>query len=160
MSFILSAQRDEDCASSFRRYREYVTNSESTFPGGAFSLASSDWYFDPREHRCPHDAWLESVLISEPATGGRNEQRVTTIRARLLSAYHDGFIEFSYPHVFRYSLDSPSSPRGLGDWRYDEFRVSPAGRLIHEIEWSGFPGGEGSRWIIEASDVEFCWTDK
>jgi hypothetical protein len=74
-----------------------------------------------------------------------------------LGAYHDGFIELFYPRVLRYSLCSPSSVRGLGDWRYDEFRVAPDGHLIHEIEWAGFSRGEGSRWIIEASDLEFQW---
>ncbi|MBI3555166.1 MAG: mechanosensitive ion channel, partial [Deltaproteobacteria bacterium] len=83
----------------------------------------------------------------------RMELRVTAIRVRLLGAYHDGFIELFYSRVIRYSLSSPSSVRGLGDWLYDEFRVAPGGHLIHEIEWAGFPRDEGSRWIIEASDV-------
>jgi hypothetical protein len=30
--------------------------------------------------------------------------------------------------------------------------------MIHEVEWAGLPSGEGSRWIIEASDVIFRWT--
>jgi hypothetical protein len=160
MSFILSAQRDEDCGTVFDRYRSYVAASRQSFPSGAYALASSDWYFDFQDHRCPHDAWLESITFSEPATGERSEHRVTTIRVRLLGAYHDGFVEFVYPRVFRYSMSSPSSVRGLGNWRYDEFRVSPSGHLIHEIEWAGFSREESSRWIIEASDVEFQWIPK
>lgn len=53
--------------------------------------------------------------------------------------------------------NSPSSARGLGDWLYDEFRVAPGGFLVHEIEWQGFAPDEGSRWIIEAADIEFHW---
>jgi hypothetical protein len=78
----------------------------------------------------------------------------------LLGAYHDGFIELTYPRVFRYSLVACSSGRGLGDWLYDEFRVASGGHLVHEIEWAGFSDQEGSRWIIEASDVEFQWLPK
>jgi hypothetical protein len=156
MAFILSAQR-ETVVGAFEQYRAYLASKAATCPRSAYALATSDWYFDPRDHRCPHDAWLESITITEPATGKRSEQRGTTIRIRLLGAYHDGFIELSYARVIRYSLTSPSSERGLGDWRYDEFRVAPGGHLIHEIEWAGFPREEGSRWTIESADIEFQW---
>ena len=59
---------------------------------------------------------------------------------RLLASYHDGFIEFFYPEVFTCRFESPSCAGGLGDWLYDEFRLSPNGQLIHEVEWRGFPG--------------------
>lgn len=142
---------------AFEQYRAYLASNAASFPKGAHRLATSEWYFDPRDHRCPHDAWLENITIAEPATGERSDQRATTIRVRLSGAYHDGFIEFFYSRVIRYSLSSPSSVRGLGDWLYDEFRVAPSGHMIHEIEWAGFPRDEGSRWIIEAADVEFQW---
>ncbi|HEX7860126.1 MAG TPA: hypothetical protein VF773_07375 [Verrucomicrobiae bacterium] len=158
MSFILSAQREpQTITKAFELYRAYLASNATRFPIGAHALATSPWYFDPSDHRCPHDAWLESITITEPARGERNEHRVTAIRIRLLGAYHDGYIELFYSQVIRYSLSSPSSLRGLGDWLYDEFRVAPGGHLIHEIEWAGFPGYEGSRWIIEASDIEFRW---
>jgi len=160
MPFILSAQRNAECSVAFQRYREYVAASRQHFPPKAYALASSDWYFDPREHRCPHDAWLESATIFEPATGERAELRTTAIRVRLLGAYHDGFIEFLYPSVFTHSLSSPSCAHGLGDWLYDEFRVSPSGHLIHEIEWAGTSRSSPAHWIIEASDVEFQWIAK
>lgn len=145
---------------AFESYRDYVVSHSAQFPPGALVLASSDWYFDPRDHRCPHDAWLEDMTISEPATGDRNEQRATEIRVRLLGAYHDGFIELRYSGVISYSLSSVSAVRGIGDWRYDEFRLHSNGHLVHEIEWAGFPGEDGSRWLIEASDVEFKWNPK
>lgn len=160
MAFILLAERDADCVGAFRRYRDYLSRSKSSFPHRAFELACSDWYFDSSDHRCPHDAWLESMVISEPATGSRQEVRHTSIRIRLLGAYHDGFIEFVYPQVFNYQVGSPSCERGLGDWRYDEFRVESDRRVIHEIEWAGFGARLASRWVIEASDVEFQWIPK
>jgi hypothetical protein len=158
MSFILAAQRDADAVVAFNRYREYLNANAAAFPRGALDLAKSNWYFNANDHRCPHDAWLESITISEPARGKRNEIRSTAIRVRLLGAYHDGYIELFYPHVLRYSLNAASSTRGVGDWGYDEFRVAPGGHLIHEIEWFGFE--DGARWVIEASDVEFQWIPK
>lgn len=101
----------------------------------------------PEQHRCPHDGWLENLIISETIDTGK--KRATAIRTRLLAAYHDGYIEFFYPRVFAYTLESPSCVRGLGDWLYDEFRLSPGGNVIHEIEWAGAPGDNGSRWVIE-----------
>lgn len=160
MAFILSAERDADCVGAFRRYHDYLTASQSQFPPRAFDLARSDWYFDPRDHRSPHDAWLESLVISEPAAGSRHEIRETSIRIRLLGAYHDGFIELVYANVFSYQLVSSASERGLGDWRYDEFRLGPAGHVIHEIEWAGFGSKESSRWVIESSEIEFEWIPK
>lgn len=161
MSFILSAQRERGTiVTAFEQYRAYLASNATTFPSRAHALATSEWYFDPHDHRSPHDAWLESITIAEPATGTRSERRVTSIRVRLLGAYHDGFIELFYPQVIRYSLASRSSVHGLGDWLYDEFRVAPGGHLIHEIEWAGIPRDEGARWIIEAPDIEFQWIPK
>jgi len=161
MSFILAAQREtKTVEAAFEGYRDYVASCAAQFPSGALALASSGWYFDPRDHRCPHDAWLEDVVISEPAVGDRSELRTTEIRVRLLGAYHDGFIELRYSGVIRYSVSSGSVVRGIGDWLYDEFRLHANGHLVHEIEWAGFSGEDGSRWFIEALDVEFKWSPK
>jgi hypothetical protein len=160
MAYYLGKERDEDCASSYQRYQAYLLSHQQRFPVGAFALGTAGWWQDGNNHRSPHDAWLESVTISEPASGDDCEERVTAIRVRLLGAYHDGFIELFYPRVFGYTFQSPVCARGLGDWRYDEFRLSPAGHVIHEIEWAGFPRNEGARWIIEASDIEYQWMPK
>jgi hypothetical protein len=57
--------------------------------------------------------------------------------------------------VFTYRLDAWEGEPGHRDWRYDEFRLSEAGHLLHEIEWAG--ANSTSRWLIEASDVEYTW---
>ena len=157
MSFILSAQREKDCIAAFRDYRDYLASVKITFPPKALLLATSDWFFDFTDHRCPHDGWLENISISEPATGERSEQRHTSIRIRLLNAYHDGYIELFYPQVFRYTLSNSAAQRGQGDWRYDEFRLSPQGHLIHEIEWAGSGDEKAAHWLIEATDIEYQW---
>ena len=155
MSFILDARRQSGVVAAFGRYRSYIASLRGKMPPSAFDLASSDWYFDFGDHRCPHDAWLEQITIGESASGERGEIRTTSIRIRLLGAYHDGFFEFHYPRVIRYRLDMIDAEEGHQDWRYDEFRLSEDGHVIHEIEWSG--AGDAARWVIVASDVEYKW---
>jgi hypothetical protein len=82
---------------------------------------------------------------------------MTSLSLQLLGAYHDRILEFTYASVLSYSLQVPAAGRGLGDWLYDEFRLSKRGTLIHEIEWDGFPHEPGSHWLIEATDVEFTF---
>jgi hypothetical protein len=156
MAFILAADgRDDDVVNAFRRYQDYLQSLRDTFPPSAFALATSDWYFNFNDHRCPHDAWLETAVISEPSSGARSEERSLSLNVRLLGAYHDGHIELHYPQVFAYALHVSHGESGHGDWRYDELRVSDRGRLIHEIEWR-----KTGVWVIEASDLEFRWVPK
>jgi hypothetical protein len=152
MAYILTAERDRDPIQSFERYQDYLAQNRQRFPASAFDLATSDWYFDATNHRCPHDAWLEAITISEPSSGARHENRSTRITVRLLGAYHDGHIELEYPEVFSYNFDLSAASDGHGDWRFDEFRLSSDGHLLHEIEWRN-PGV----WLVEASDVRYRW---
>jgi hypothetical protein len=156
MAFILSGDgRDEDVLDAFRRYVEYIEAHQADFPPSAYALATSEWFYNFSNHRCPHDAWLEAVTVSEPSSGKRHERRSCSVSIRLLGAFHDGHIELRYPQVFAYSLSACSAPRGHRDWRYDEFRLSDEGHLIHEIEWWGRE--RTATWTIVASDVEFGW---
>ncbi len=149
--FILSSQRNVDVEGAFDRYRKYLELNRDNFPRSAYELATSDWYFDPRRSKCPHDGWLEKISITEPATGEHSEIREVEIVVDLLGAWHDGNIRFRYHNVQKYLLDGVSMKRGHGDWLYDEFTVSSTGTLIHEIEWVN------GRWLIEAADVDFSW---
>jgi hypothetical protein len=155
--FILAAERDgvPGVGRYFEDYREYLAANRHRFPPSAFALATSSWYYGSSDHRAPHDAWLEEARIEEPASGERSERRVVALRVRLLGAYHDGHIELFYPRVYRYQLNLDFGEHGHRDWRYDEFRLTDEGHLLHEIEWSG--RDDTGRWLIEASDVEFSW---
>jgi hypothetical protein len=159
MAFYLSEERNKDVSGAYRRYQQYLQENKERFPPGAFALGTAEWWQLAHDHRCPHDGALVSFFISEIQEAETGD-RFTTLRTEVRHGYHDGYIELFYPRVFSYQLQSPSSARGLGDWLYDEFRLSAAGHVIHEIEWAGFPDDEGSRWIIEASDVEFEWVPK
>ena len=157
MAFYLDAQRSTsaDAIANFKLYQEYLTAHRARFPERAYELATSAWYYDFSDHRCPHDGWLESMVIGEMATGERHESRKLQLRIRLLGAYQNGHMEFFYPGVIRYQLIGADVLRGHGDWRYDEFRLSNDGHLLHEIEWSGLTGT--ARWVIESVDVYFTW---
>src|SRR5262245_1704834 len=138
MTFLLAKDgRDDDVGGAFRRYYEYLESVQASFPPSAYALAASDWYFNPEDHRCPHDAWLESLQLTEPSSGQQHEIRILSLRVRLLGAYHDGYVELLYPQVFSYRFDISNGEQGHRDWRYDELRLSDKGRLIHEIEWCG-----------------------
>jgi hypothetical protein len=123
---------------------------------GIPQFATEPWYRDPSDHRCPHDTWLESVEISEPAEGERHEHRTTLIIIRLLGAYHDGHVVFRYSDVRSYSLVAPESSKGLRDWLSDSFAASGE-FIMHDIAWSGALDGEQAHWRIEARDIQFEW---
>jgi hypothetical protein len=151
--FILAEERDEDAAAAFKKYRKYLMSVGDRFPPNAFELATSDWWFNFNDHKCPHDAWLEEAVIDEPSTGERYEIRHTGLRLTLLGAYHDLRIMITYKGVIGLSIDASGLNEGHGDWRYDEFRMTDEGLLVHEIEWSRHT--THSTWIITAEDIEY-----
>jgi hypothetical protein len=155
--FILSSDgRDADVMGAFDRYRAYLEAEKDHFPRQAHALATSEWYFDFNDHRCPHDGWVEQVIIEERPVEVDIRRRQVSLTLRLLGAYQDGIIELHYPTVFAYSVATFASNHA--DLRYDELRLSESGQLIHEIEWCGMQ--QTGRWLIEASDVEFKWMPK
>ena len=121
-------------------------------------FVTAGWYSDPSDHRCPHDAWLETLEVQELADGERKERRKTAITVRLLGAYHDGHIVFRYAGVKRYEIGS-SCAHGLGDWIRDAIVVSADGFLSHQITWCFGPDAK-SAWLIEAEEVSYEWLPK
>ncbi len=158
MVYILANERDNSSfGSSGDRYRKYLEENKSKFPKNAYELATSTWWFDFSNHKCPHDSWLEKISIVEPAEGERNEKRSTNIEVKLLGAYHDGYIKLKYRNVTSFKIDAFNVKEGHSDWCYDEFRISSNNLLIHEIEWSGYQ--DASNWLIESEDIEYSWED-
>lgn len=151
--FILDGERENDVVAAFRNYRQYLNSVRDRFPPNAYELATSSWWFDPNDHNCPHDSWLEKAVIHEPSQGERHEVRKTDLNLTLLGAYHDVRIHLFYSGVAALNIDGRSLEKGHGDWCYDEFRVSDDGFLIHEIEWASIESK--SRWIITARDLEY-----
>jgi hypothetical protein len=163
MVYILTAELDAETVpgTAFARYQAYLAMVRERFPPQAFALATSRWYFDNTDHRAPHDAWLEEARLVEVSEPSHRAARRLDLHVRLLGAYHDGWIDLHYRDVTRYQLSHAVLPRtrpgqGHRDWRYDEFRLTTEGRVLHEIEWWDI--GPTANWVIEAADVSHSWT--
>jgi hypothetical protein len=161
MAYILGALHGpwEERERRFAAYRQYLQSIREQLPPAAFAFATADWHYNFADPRCPHDAWLETLTITEPATGARQERRRIDIHAHLLGAYHDGHIALAYRNVRSYTLAQPAPTAGPpfpetghGDWRDDEIRLSPRGLVLHEVVFSG-----GGQWLIECEDVLYEW---
>ena len=118
MTYILSNERDDNVALSFENYRDYLLSNRDKLSDSVYKLATSDWWYDFKDHKCPHDAWLERVLIIEPSEGKRNENRTTKVKIMLLSAYQDGYIELSYKNAVSIKIDSHNVKLGHKDCYY------------------------------------------
>lgn len=158
MSFLLQVlnQRStpNEIETALSNYRSYIESIRSSLPTSAFDFAVASWHYDYKDHRCPHDSWLESLVISEPSSGTRRETREIAIEMRLLGAYHDGYLRLSYCGVCSYSLsgERTHSKLGHGDWLTDEIRRSDRGLVLHEILFR-----TGNRWTLESADIVCRW---
>ena len=122
-------------------------------------FSKEPWYHDFGDHRCPHDAWLDSIQILEPATGERHEIRKTEIIIRLLGAYHDGHIVFTYKDVISYTVKAFSSSQGHGDWMKDQITTTDGGLLLHRISWLR-GASNATDWTIECGEIAYEWKPK
>ena len=141
---------------AFEHYYKYLDSIRSVLPASAYEFAAAPWHYDHNDHRCPHDSWVESVVVREHSSGSRHEIRDTQIAVRLLDAYHHGHLELSYLGVASYSFsskrDSAGGNKGHGDWLVDEVRLSESNLVLHEIIFRS-----GSRWVIECLDIKSAW---
>jgi hypothetical protein len=139
-----------------QQYVDYIMSIRERLPAGVRAIVSSKFYFDPSDHRCPHDSWVERLTLSEPSSGDRSQFRELSLSIRLLGAYHDGYIDFSYVRLKRYFLDGSQlgSIRSAGtahsDWLTDEFILLDDGLVSHEIRFRS-----GAVWTIVSEDVVF-----
>jgi len=141
--------------SRFDAYGAHLERIRPRIPIHVYEFAAASWHYDDGTQGL-HDSWVESLIIEEPSSGARSEQRSIEIRVKLLSAYHDRVIGLKYKNVRKYELQTPPGFKELpghttshGDWLYDEFDVSEEGFVIHEVRFS-----LGSTWLIECSDIE------
>ena len=154
-SLIYEKRREEQ----WRAYEQRLRRIKKRLPASVQEYALADWHYNFADHRCPHDAWLEHIIVRELATGERSEIRSLEIEIKLLGAYHDGHIVFQYQDVESYSLDQPhrigkwqTNQKGHKDWMVDEVNLSSHGYVLHEIEWL-----DHGHWLIESKSFEFQW---
>jgi len=167
MAFILSTDLpdtesnvyDKRYREQWKLYRHHLQSIENKLRPSTRDFALASWHYDPSDPRCPHDAWLESVVLQELPNSDNLQDRKQEIIIRLLGAYHDGHIELIYRDVLSYTLDQPYRKlkesminHGHGDWLVDEVRFSDRGKIIDEIEWDN-----RGHWIIECNDIQYLW---
>jgi hypothetical protein len=161
VAFILDASELRDPIEVSRRlraYQEYLHSLRGRLAVGAYEYATSDWHTDYSNRMSPHDAWVQSLIIEEPASGERGENRSLKITIELLGSFHDGRIRFTYAEVRAYALSVPAGFEGPpltgahGDWKADEVRLSEHELVLHEIVFS-----RGAHWQIEALDMKYEW---
>jgi hypothetical protein len=146
----------ENIKRRLNEYNDYLKSIQESLPPAVYAFATAPWHYGDGA-RGLHDSWLESLSISELASGERSQNRAIGIHIRLLGAYHDRHIELIYEGVRNYSLEispefksSRTYKSGHGDWLIDEIRLSESDLVLHEIEFSS-----GSRWIIECENIQY-----
>jgi hypothetical protein len=154
------SERDEAHA-AWVRHEAHIATIRAQLPPGALAFAEAPWHYDHEDHRCPHDAWVEHVLVSEPAGGSRRNRRRIDIEVRLLGAYHDGYLVLRYRNVVAYRVEQPNHAQdrlyrrwvGHGDWLTDDIGLSVDGFVTHDVvfQWGG-------TWRIECEELAHEWT--
>lgn len=153
MSFILSANRDDnsiqDLEKNWKDYQASLAARKSEFPASAYEIATSTWWYGFDRPEAPHDSRLVALRMGDHGAPTWDNQQGSWIEIELHSAY-SGTIILRYPQVYRYDLKMVDDSQGIhGDWRYDEFSLTPNVHLVHTIEWA-----DGAIWVIEASDLQ------
>jgi hypothetical protein len=143
----------------YKLYSDYLTANRQNFPSEAYEFATAEWHYDPADHRCPHDSWVEQLTITESQQDSASKNRSIGMQLVLLGAYHDGKLRIGYEGVKSYNLnllpDSVSESKSHGDWLIDEIRLLDNRWLVHEINfWR-----DGS-WRIECQNIKCEWLPK
>src|ERR1700675_1344310 len=145
----------QEVVKAFEQYRNFLLSIKEQMPAAAYEFAAASWHYDHEDNRCPHDCWVESLLVHEPSSGSRHEKRNLEIDVRLLGAFHDGYLDLHYLRVRSYSFDGKKPEKSQiwhGDWLIDEVSISANGFVLHEVLFSS-----NARWLIESEDIHFKW---
>jgi len=140
---------------------EQIKRIEDRLPRGVRAFALDPDYWDPTCHRCPHDAWVESLNIREELAPKDDpfplwlQNRAIHIQLRLLGWSHKNMLDYHYRNVTSYAFKMPALCRhgnsAHGDWLEDSFDVGESGGVVHKIQFSG-----DSIWRIECGDIVLC----
>lgn len=128
--------REFDEGIEFDRYLNALEAYRHLLPAEVASFASDESRFTLDHASSLHDAWLESIVISESRASGIHPSEVT-IEIILLGQQHDRKIHLKYSGVSQYSStlvksDLPSFDTKHGDLFTHEVRYEDA-HVVHEI---------------------------
>jgi hypothetical protein len=131
-------------------YFAYLEQIRDRLPREVYAFASDVAHYTLDSPTSLHDAWLEELTISEPASGVRSELRQTELTLRLLGPMHDRIQVLHYTGVQRYRVEAEAVGRGHGDVLVHEVRLSEDGLLVHELLFAG-----GTAIAIECADLRY-----
>ena len=135
----------------FDAYTEYLSAIEHRLPPHVAAFARDRRHYALDTPETLHDAWLESLTVTEPATGDRHQDRYTKLELRLLGAFHDRIHVLEYTGVQRYSCVGTRVAAGHGDLYTHEVRLAADGTAVeHELLFVR----HGGRW--EATILVEC----
>lgn len=137
----------------FDAYSPYLASIRDRLPAHVAVFASDPRHYSLDDRESLHDAWLESVVVTEPASGARHEERRCELELRLLGAFHDRVHVLRYSAVRHYELLTDDVTRGHGDLITHEVRLASDDQsVVHEILFTGAPGMGQSRIVIECAE--------
>ncbi len=61
MKFLKRQGSAEDQKGEWTAYMDYVASRKGLLPAEVYEYILAPWHYDPRDHRCPHDAWVEEM---------------------------------------------------------------------------------------------------
>jgi len=119
-------------------YFEYLRDNEKKMPRCVFDFAIDKENYSLDGHKSLHDAWLDCIVVSEPAEGSRSEIRRVEIDCKFLGPFHDLHICIKYIGVMGYKLLAgfDGGQRGHGDLLMHEVRLDGGDNLVHEMIFS------------------------
>ncbi|MDB6112383.1 MAG: hypothetical protein JWR69_4133 [Pedosphaera sp.] len=128
---------DED-GINYGNYLSYLETIRQLLPEHIYQFASSEQHFNLNSPHSLHDAWMESVTISERRHKAAPFEPQVHIIVKLLGQRHDRLIVLEYENVSRYMVDGKPSlynPADTlhGDVFTHEIRVTNKNKIIHEI---------------------------
>jgi hypothetical protein len=138
----------------FDAYFEYIRSLRTTMSANAYAFASNFDHYRMDSRVSLHDAWVQSLHVSEVASGERRQIRRLAIELCLLGAYHDNVLRLWYSDVVSYTADVRAEAAGSiahGDVAMHELSAGQAGTVLsHEILFAS-----GSTLRMECHDLKF-----
>src|SRR3990172_5317825 len=154
MRFLRSKGGYSEIRRGHDNYRRYLRSVKDRMAANAYAFATAPWHYDPQDHRCLHDWWVDELAIYEGDDTGSGA-RGADILVRLLGPHHDRRVVLEYAGVSAYGIHGTlgacageARTWSHGDWLLDEVTLSDSGHVLHEVEFSS-----GARWIIECTDI-------
>jgi hypothetical protein len=147
-------KKNKDGEIDFDAYFEYIRSLRTTMSASAFAFASNFDHYRLDSRVSLHDAWVQSIHISEVALGERRQTRKLAIELHLLGPYHNSILRLSYSNVKSYAADVRAEDAGSiahGDIAMHELTIDRETKVLrHEIQFAS-----GSTLRIECGDLEF-----